>query len=47
MVNKQVEYDETIWETRDTQRETRLENKLKHQAKRLGYQLVPMEQNAA
>ena len=46
-VKNQVEYDETIWATRDTQREKRLENKLKHQAKRLGYQLVPIQQNAA
>jgi hypothetical protein len=47
LVKNQVEYDETIWATRDTQREKRLENKLKHQAKRLGYQLVPIQQNAA
>jgi transposase len=47
MVKRQVEYDETIWTTRDAQREKRLENKLKRQAKQLGYQLVPIEQNAA
>jgi hypothetical protein len=46
-VKKQVEYDATIWDTRDAQREKRLESKLKRQAKQLGYQLVPMEQNAA
>jgi hypothetical protein len=40
MVKNQVEYDETIWETRDTQREKRLEAKLKRQAKQLGYELV-------
>jgi hypothetical protein len=38
-----VEYDETIWEARDAQREKRLEAKLKRQAKRLGYELVPIE----
>jgi len=47
MVKKQVEYDETIWDTRDAQREKRLEAKLKRQAKRLGYELVPIEPQAA
>lgn len=47
MVKNQVEYDESIWATRDAHREKRLEIKLKRQAKLLGYQLVPMEQNAA
>jgi transposase len=47
MVKNQVEYDETIWATRDMQREKRLQTKLKRQAKQLGYQLVPIEQNAA
>ena len=47
MVKKQLEYDETIWVTRDAQREQRLHNKLKRQAKRMGYQLVPIENNAA
>jgi hypothetical protein len=42
-----VEYDETIWEARDAQREKRLEAKLKRQAKRLGYELVPIELKAA
>jgi transposase len=46
MVKKQVEYDETMWTTRDAQREKRLENKLKRQAKQLGYELVPIEHNA-
>jgi transposase len=32
MVKKQVEYDETIWDARDAQREKRLEAKLKRQA---------------
>ena len=47
MVKKQVEYDETIWDTRDAQREKRLEAKLKRQAKQLGYELVPIEPQAA
>ena len=35
MAKNQVEYDETIWTTRDTQREHRLEAKLKRQAQQL------------
>jgi transposase len=47
MVKNQVEYDESIWATRDAHREKRLEMKLKRQAKQLGYQLVPIEPKAA
>ena len=47
MVKNQVEYDETIWVTRDIQREKRLEAKIKRQAKQLGYELVPIEPKAA
>ena len=47
MVKNQVEYDETLWATRDSQREKRLEAKLKRQAKQLGYELVPIEPKAA
>ncbi len=47
MVKKQVEYDETIWDARDAQRTKRFEAKLKRQAKQLGYQLVPIEPQAA
>jgi transposase len=47
MVKNQVEYDESIWATRDAHREKRLEIKLKRQAKQLGYQLVPIEPKAA
>jgi transposase len=47
MVKKQVEYDETIWDARDAQRENRIRTKLKRQAKQLGYQLVPIEPQAA
>jgi transposase len=44
IVNKQVEYDETLWAARDAQRQKRLEDKIRRQAKQLGYQLVPMEE---
>ena len=47
MVKKQVEYDETLWDLRDAQREKRLGAKLKRQAKQLGYELVPIEPKAA
>jgi hypothetical protein len=47
MVKNQVEYNESIWATRDAHREKRLEMKLKWQAIKLGYQLVPMKQNTA
>ncbi len=47
MVKNQVEYDETIWATRDSQREKRLEAKIKRQAKQLGYELVPIVPKAA
>jgi hypothetical protein len=39
MVENQVEFDETLWATRDAQREKRLEAKLKRQAKRLATNL--------
>ena len=47
IVKKQVEYDETIGASRDAQREQRIHNKLKRQAKQFGYQLVPIENSAA
>ena len=47
IVTKQIEYDESIWEARDAQREKRLEEKIKRQAKQLGYKLVPMEEKPA
>jgi transposase len=43
LVTKQVEYDDSIWAKRDDQRQKRYEAKLKRQARRLGYQLVPVE----
>jgi transposase len=47
MIKNQVEYDETIWNARDAEREKRLQAKLKRQAKQLGYELVPIEPQAA
>jgi transposase len=47
LVTKQVEYDETLWAQRDLQREKRLEDKIKRQARQLGYRLVPLEEKPA
>ena len=47
MVKNQLEYDETIWAARDSQREKRFEAKIKRQAKQLGYELVPIAPKAA
>jgi transposase len=47
VVRNQVEYDETIWASRDAERENRLETRLKRQAKQMGYKLVPIEQQPA
>jgi transposase len=43
LVKNQVEYDESLWAARDAQRQHRLETKLHRDAKRLGYQLIPVE----
>ncbi len=43
LVTKQVEYDDNAWAERDRQRQQRFEQKLKRQARRLGYQLVPIQ----
>jgi transposase len=47
MVKKQVEYDATLWEKRDAERDKRFEAKLKRQAQQRGYKLVPIEENPA
>jgi transposase len=47
IVKNQVEYDETIWASRDAERENRLETRLKRQAKQMGYKLVPIEHQPA
>jgi hypothetical protein len=47
MVKNQVEYDATIWARRDGEREQRFRAKLKRQAQKLGYTLVPTEEKPA
>lgn len=47
MVKNQVEYDATLWAQRDTEREKRNEAKLRRQAEKLGYRLLPIEQKPA
>ena len=47
MVNKQVEYDASLWAHRDAVREKRLEARLHKQAAQRGYKLVPLEEKAA
>jgi transposase len=42
LVTKQIEYDDSAWAARDSQRKQRFEQKIKRQARMLGYQLVPM-----
>jgi transposase len=46
LVTKQVEYDASAWAERDRQRQQRFEQKIKRQARQLGYQLVPIQQSA-
>lgn len=43
VVKNQVEYDETTWKLQDDQRQRRFEAKLKRDARKLGYQLVPIQ----
>jgi transposase len=43
LVTKQIEYDDTIWAARDAQRQKRLEERLKRQARQFGYELVPVQ----
>jgi transposase len=42
LVTKKVEYDESIWAQQDQQRQKRFQERLKRQARKLGYELVPM-----
>ena len=44
MIKEQTEYDETLWAAREAERDRRLEAKLKRQAHRLGFELVPIHQ---
>jgi hypothetical protein len=46
MVSRQIEYDPTIWAEQEAARQNRFESKIKAQAKKLGYQLVPIVQPA-
>jgi transposase len=46
IVKNQVEYDQTIWESRDAQRRQKQTDNLKRHAKRLGYQLIPLQEVA-
>ena len=43
MIKNQVEYDDTKWVQLDTQRQKRIENKLRRQAQHMGFQLVAIE----
>lgn len=47
MVKNQVEYDETRWSQLDVHRQKRVENKLRRHARRLGFELVPIENSAS
>jgi hypothetical protein len=37
-----VEFDNSLWQTSESERQQRLQRKLTSQAHRLGYQLVPI-----
>ena len=43
ILSRQVEHYETIWRQQDAQRERREQNKLKRRARKLGYELVPIQ----
>jgi transposase len=43
LVTRQVEFDHTLWHANDAQRQQRIQARLTRQARRLGYQLVPLE----
>ena len=47
MITNRVEYDATIWATRDADRQKRFEARLKRQAQLLGYQLIPIDKRPA
>lgn len=42
MVKRQVPFDNSVWQASDAERQQRLQHKLTNQARRLGYQLVPI-----
>ena len=43
IVSQEVEYDETIRRQQDAQRERREQNRLKRRARKLGYQVAPIQ----
>jgi hypothetical protein len=43
IVKKQIEYDSHKWAEQDAQRQNRIERRLRHQARRMGFQLTPLE----
>jgi transposase len=43
LVTKQIAYDDSAWAARDSQRKQRFEQKIKRQARLLGYELVPIK----
>jgi transposase len=47
MVKNQCEYDETMFASQETERQQRMEHRLKKQARNLGYQLVPIQETPA
>ena len=47
MIRNQTEYDDSLWAAREADRDRRLEAKLKRQAHRLGYELIPIDQKPA
>ena len=46
LVSRQVEFDDSLWQAKDTERLQKQQRKLQSQARRLGYQLVPLESSA-
>jgi transposase len=42
LVSRQAEFDEALWQATDAQRQQRQQSKLTSQARRLGYQLIPI-----
>jgi len=43
VVKNQVEYDQTIWDKQNQERQRRLEARVRRQARNLGFQLVPIQ----
>lgn len=46
LVSRQIEFDDSIWQANDTERLERQPRRLTSQARRLGYQLVPLATSA-